>query len=133
MILACFAAHRRVGNNTSCHSSGDLTHQHAFAVVTFDNDCRAFILRRRFRQVGRCKITFVVFEIFNDAVYRKPVDVYIENVHKNGNLNPAVFEIFGFFGFFNNNDFSVGRSDNGVVVHDNDPVRKTEEINSSQE
>ena len=57
----------------------------------------------------------------------------IENIHKNGNLYPAIIEILGFFRFFDNDDFSVGRSDNRVIVHDNDPVGKTEEINGPQE
>ena len=133
MILACFTTDRCVRDDTSRHCPCDLTHEDAFAVITFDNDCRAFVLCGRFRQIGRRKITFVIFEKFNDAVYREPVDVYIENIHKNRNLYPAIIEIIGFFRFFDNDDFYVGRSDNRVIVDNNGPVGKTEEINGSQE
>ena len=36
-------------------------------------------------------------------------DLDIENVHKNRDLKTAVFKIFRFFGFFNHDDFSIGR------------------------
>ena len=48
-------------------------------------------------------------EKVNHTVYGKPVDMYIENVHKNRDLKTAVFKIFRFFGFFNHDDFSIGR------------------------
>ena len=52
---------------------------------------------------------FVVLEVPDDSIDRKPVDVHVENIHENGHLYAAVFEIFRFFRFFNDHDFTVGR------------------------
>lgn len=58
--------------------------------------------------------------------------MYVENIHENGHLYAAVFEIFRFFRFFNDYDFAVGRSQYSVVVQGNLTVRKPEEIDDQK-
>jgi hypothetical protein len=55
----------------------------------------------------------VVKIIFDLAVDREPVNMYVGCRHENGYLYPFVLEIFRFYGSFYDHHFAVGRGDNG--------------------
>jgi len=75
----------------------------------------------------------VVKIIFDLAVDREPVHMYVGCRHENGHLYPFVLEIFRFYGSFYDHHLAVGRSDNEVFTGIRIPAGGAEEANNHQE
>ena len=67
------------------------------------------------------EVTVVVGYLFNGAVHRIPVGMYVNDAHEDRDHQPAVMEVFVFVHFFNDYDFAVSRSDDYLFLY---PFRK---------
>jgi len=58
----------------------------------------------------------VIIVILDHPGNGEPVDMDIPGGHKDGDLDAIIFEIFRFIGFFNHNDFTVGRATDDIFA-----------------
>ena len=122
-----------VGDDAPCHGSGDLSGQHFHSFRSFYDYGRTFVLRTGFRQPCFHEVTVVVGYLFNGAVHRIPVGMYVNDAHEDRDHQPTVMEVFVFVHFFNDYNFAVSRSDDYLFcILSEKSDRTAEEVNHQQ-
>jgi hypothetical protein len=75
----------------------------------------------------------VVEIVFDHAGDGEPVDVDITGRHEDRDLDALVFKILGLDGFFDDDDFTIGRAGDDVIPTVENPERRPEEPDDHDE
>ena len=119
----------RVCDNTTSHSSGDLTNSNLHFGRRLDDYERTLVLGTRFRQPCTHMTTFLMLGNDDVSFDRIPVGMHIEGRHEDGNLQFLLMEILGFLGGLDHHYASVRRCDDEIGVIDlQHTYRAAEEI-----
>ena len=119
-----------IGDDTTRHRSGNLTHQHLLAVRGADDDGAALVLGARFGKICGQETARMMLDKGDLAVDGEPVGMHVENAHEHRQLEAAALQHLGLVNLLEGDYLAVGRRHNGAVgIAGIDAAGRAEKVN----
>ena len=100
-----------ISDDTSGHSSGNLSHQHIFTLRSRNHNVGMLVLLTGLRQPRLMVVTVLVVYELHLSVHRKPVGMHVQGTHEDRDHQTLVVEVLVLLGLLHDDNLSISRGD----------------------